>query len=151
MLLFMSLSLRSQQILMLEKLGSGKHYQYGAGDPITMKRVADSSRFTGTITAIYDSGFIIDQKLWVSLEDVQSVWRKSPHRKKQGTRVMIGSGALAAIIMINNAAHGNVVVDPYVGAAAGVTALGALWSASSVQRYPVGKKWKLKILETKFL
>jgi hypothetical protein len=150
--LFLSMQVSAQRMLVLEKLGSGKMYTYNVGDNITLRRTADSSRFTGTVTMIGDSGFFLDMKIWVRLNDVSAVWRKFPHRRKSGNMVMIGGGVIAGIIIINNLANNNTVIDPvYMAVTAGIATAGLLWRLSSVQKYSIGNKWKLKTLETKYL
>jgi hypothetical protein len=150
--LFLAPSLFSQRILVLEKLGSGKRYTYNPGDNITLKWQQNPDRFTGNITGITDSGFVLDMKIWIGLGDVQMIWRRSPHRKSMGNRIIIAGGVFAGIMIINNLANNETVVDPvYIGIAAGISALGVLWRASSVQSYHLGNRWKLKVLDTTFL
>jgi hypothetical protein len=151
-LLLLSLHVCGQRILALEKLGSGKMYTYHVGDQITLRRIADTLRFTGTVTMVADSGFFLDLKLWVNLKDVETVWRTFPHRRKSGNLIMIGGGVITGIIAINNLVNNQTVIDPvYLSVSAGLVAAGLLWHLSSVQKYPLGKKWKLKSLDPQFL
>jgi hypothetical protein len=152
LLLLLSLHVCAQRILSLEKLGSGKMYTYHVGDEITLRRVTDTVRFTGTVTMIADSGFFLNMNLWVRLKEVETVWKKFPHRRKSGNAVMIGGGVITGIIIINNLINNQTVVDPvYLTVGAGLVAAGLLWRLSSVQKYPLGKKWKLKSLDPQFL
>jgi hypothetical protein len=152
LILFLVSPLYSQRILMLEKLGSGRKYTYKEGDDITLKRHADSTRFTGTITTLADSGFILDMVVYVRLGEVSKIWRRFPHRKSMGNKIIIAGGVFAGIVMINNLAHNRAMIDPvYLVPAVALSGLGVLWRSSSVQQYPIGARWKLKILDTTFL
>jgi hypothetical protein len=152
LLFFLTLPLCAQRILILEKLGSGKIYTYKTGDPITLQRTADNERFTATITFISDSGIIVDMKQWIRIGDIHALWRKFPHRKRNGNYFIVGGAALVGIVTINNLANNNTVVDPlFLAIGAGISAVGVLWRLSSVQKYTVGNRWKLKILDAEFL
>lgn len=88
----------------------------------------------------------------IRLNEIEAVWRKFPHRKKQGTLVIIAGGILLGITAINNLSHKEPVIDPlFLGISAGISSLGILWRVSSNQKYRIGQKWKLKVLETGYL
>ena len=146
-LLLIAFPLFSQKVLMLEKLGSGKWYLYSTGDDIILQIKGQDERFTATLTTIADSGFIVNLSNYIRPEEVEAVWRKYPHRKKQGNYLIIAGGTLVAITLINNAFNDRTVIDPtFVAIGAGISSLGLLWRSFWMPRYKIGEKWKLKVL-----
>jgi hypothetical protein len=141
-----------QQVMMLEKLGTGCWYRYDPGNEIILQRTRDSDRFTATITSICDSGFTVDTKTFIRLDEVKFIWRKYPARKKKGNLVIIAGGVLVGITAINNFANGETVIDPvFLAIGAGISAGGLLWRSCSLTRYKVGMRWKLKVFEQEYL
>lgn len=142
----------SQQILILVKVGSGKYYTYPQGEQIILKRYADTVRFSGTITSVSDSGFVLDMTDKIAFRDVKYVYRRFPHRKQQGNYLIIAGGALLGITSVNNLTHCKPVIDPlFLGISTGIASLGVLWRSLSLQRYRIGPQWKLRAMDPGFL
>lgn len=153
LLTFLPLALVAQHVLMLEKLGRGKIYTYETGDPIVLKRVADTAKFSGIITSISDTVFVLDMKIRIRTDEVQSVWRTTyPRRKPNGNKLIIAGAALLAITAINNLSHCRTIIDPlFLGVSVGISSAGVLWRRSANQKYTLGYRWKLKTMEIQYL
>jgi len=143
--LLCTLSLFPQQILMLEKLGSGKWFYYQPGEQIIFQTVSDTAARTAVITSVSDSGFTIDGRFPIRLTEVKYIWRTYPRWKGRGGTIIAAGFTLIGITIINNLTDNRPVIDPlYVGIGAGLIASGYLLKSLKLQRYHIGNKWKLK-------
>lgn len=147
-LLLCTLSLFPQQVLLLEKLGSGRWFYYLAGEQITFQTVSDTAPRTAFITAVSDSGFKVDGRFHIRLTEVKYIWRAYPGWRVRGVTIIAAGITLVAITSINNLTHNLTVIDPlYLGIGAGLVGSGYLLKSLTLQRYRIGNKWKLKTLE----
>jgi len=141
-----------QKILVLEKLGQGRHFFYRDGDPISFETVKDHWRIEDVITHIDDSSIVVGVDRRIMIADIFSVKRTYKNRIKNGITLGAGGVVLIGITSINNALHNDPVVDPlYASIGLGLVGVGALWAASGTRHYKVKGLWTLKVLDMDFM
>ena len=147
-LLFLTISLVAQNVLVLEKPGNKKNFKYFLGDKIELQ-TKDSINMKGTITAIKDTVIVLDYYTEFSVSKIKQVSRTRWGVSILSKILMIGGAGLVVVEGINSAisSSGNLNNNIlYIGA--GAAAAGALLIPLQKARYPIAPdKWKLKILE----
>ena len=132
---------------MLEKLGSGKWFYYQPGEQLIFQTVTDTTPRTAIITAVSDSGFMVDGRFHLCLTEVKYIWRTYPRWKARGVTIIAAGFTLIGITIINNLTDNRPVIDPlYVGIGAGLIGSGYYFKSLTLQRYRLGNKWKLKAI-----
>jgi len=138
----------AQNILIWEKVGSGRYLQYKESDEIRLTTVRDTFHIDGVIVSISDSGLMLAGNCFVRLNDIACVYKEYRSRRSNGATLMIAGGVLAVITSLNNAFHHKPIVDPlYVSIGVGLSSAGLLWYMSGVRRYSISRGWKPKVLD----
>lgn len=145
------LSTAAQQVLVLEKIGRGKYVTYKEGDVIQLRTITGDFRIREKIFRITDSSVVVGGNYPILYTDIAYIERSFRSRKRNGTNMMIAGGVLVLITSVNNILHNNVVVDPlFLSIGAGLVVTGGVWYSLWKRKFPVGSKWKLKVLDPYF-
>jgi len=142
-----AISLCSQNILLLEKLGAKRRFFYKERDTIRLAMKKRDFYTSEAIIQITDSFLFVKGYNKIHLDQISGIERVYKNRKRNGLLVMIAGGALIAITAINNAMHDKPVLDPvFVSIGAGLVIVGGAWFSQFRKRYKTGSKWKIKSL-----
>ena len=139
-----------QNILVLEKAGSGRIHMFYAGNHLKLKAHSSSATVQGVITMISDSSLVINRSTEVLLHDIAVVyhtrWGFSLLQK-----LLLGSGILyLSLSALNGVIHHDSPVIPTETAmiSGGLVAAGILVTPMVVKRHKITPTtWKLKILD----
>lgn len=141
-----------QKVLVLEKLGQGRHFFYQDGDQISFETKKEHWRINDVITHIDDTSIIVGVDHRIMITDIFSVERIYKNRIRNGITLGAGGVVLIGITSINNALHNETVVDPlYASIGLGLVGAGALWAASGTRHYKIKGLWTLKVLDLDFM
>ena len=138
-------------MLILEKLGTKKRAVYMPGDGITLKLKEDKRRFSGTITALYDSTIVIDENIYVGISDIHYV--RTEHTRgflspSNGPKLIIAGVALFLIDQLNHTLiQGNDFrVPTEIAIASGALIVtGAVWTSFRYRKFKPGKNRRIRI------
>lgn len=148
LLLIFSLSTFAQKVLVVEKIGRGRYFTFKEGDMIRLGTKKGGFRIHEEIRQVDDSSLLLKGNYSLMLSDIDYIEKVYRNRKSNGIRVMIAGGLLLAITSVNNTSHDKPVVDPlFLSISAGLAAAGGIWWSLEKRKYPIGDKWKLKVLD----
>ncbi|MEI6454697.1 MAG: hypothetical protein WCO93_00275 [bacterium] len=143
----MSEQLSGQNILMLEKIGTLKKYNYQVGDFINILTTSQHLRLKNYLWSIEDSSIMIGTNYTVRLNDIKSVRRDVYFPKLLSKITLIAGAGLIAIDVVNNLINGLPVFNESTLIIGGcLIGAGLVLIPLSHKNLKIGYQWKLKIL-----
>ena len=140
----------AQKTLLLEKVGTRRKFFYHTEDVIKLRTIRPDSCFRGHIWDIREKYITLQTyvPLDVQLDNIGFVYKQYPATKKIGKYLCIGSGVFFGIITIDHLLNHEQVFTPdmayltlpFLGA-------GIITLSFSQERFRIGPRWKLKILD----
>ncbi len=148
-LMMVILSASAQKILVVEKIGRGRYFSFKEGDNIRLETKKGQFRIREEIVQVDDSSLLVKGNYRISLDNISYIEKVYRSWKSNGMLLMVAGGTLVAITSITHALHNHQVLDPvYLTIGAGLTTAGGLWYSLGKRKYRIGKKWKLKVLDS---
>jgi hypothetical protein len=142
-------SVHAQNTLMLEKVGTHRHFFFHPNDPMKIRLYSPDTVLKGNLWALKDSSFDILGKrpYTASLSGVHFVYRKSRHVKYVGIKLAEIGMIYSCILAINHLINNEQVFtnDMWIVPASFFVASGITLSFYQ-RRYGIGLRWKLKVL-----
>ena len=144
----LSISSFSQKTLLLEKIGSSRKFFYHLEDRIKLK-IDGNHMAEGRITMIADSSIgLSSERYAIPVKDIASVYQQFGFARRFGKRLCIAGGVFLAIVTVNNLLNNQQVFPAYGFIIGGACLAGGLISLSlSQQKFTMGYRWKLKVLD----
>jgi len=139
----------SQKTLLVEKIGTLRKYTFKVGDPVKLRVSSLDTLLKGRLWALEDSTIMVSElrPFPVDLKEIHSVYKQFAFPKKFGKSLLIGSGVIFSVIMINHLINHEQVFTPDLFLIPGSFAGAGLISLSlSQKRCQIGTKWKVKVL-----
>lgn len=136
-----------QNILMLEKIGTGKRFSYLVGDYINVKSKAKKLRLKNFLWSIEDSSIMIGTNYTIRFDDVKSVRRDLYFPKLLSKIGMIVGAAYLTLDIFNNLINGQQVINPtslIIGGS--MIGVGLVLIPLSHRNIGIGFRWKLKVI-----
>ena len=139
----------AQKVLVVEKIGRGRYFSYMEGDMIHLETKKGPFHIQEEIVQIDDTSILVKGNYRISFDNISYIEKFYKRRRNNGILLTIAGGALVGIISINNALQNKPVLDPlYLTIGAGLASAGGLWYSLGKRKYRIGKKWKLKVLDS---
>jgi len=137
-----------QNILLLEKIGTGKRFTYQVGDNINIKTKEKQLRLKNFLWSIEDSSIMIGTNYTIRFDDVKSV-RRDIYFPKLLSKITLVVGASYIILdVVNNLINGQQVFNPtslIIGGS--LIGVGLIMIPLSQHNINIGFKWKLKVIK----
>ncbi len=148
-LLWLTLWLPAQSILVIEKSDHSKNYKYRVNDRIVLQIKKSKTPVHGDISRINDSVIILDYLVPVALKDVEYVFR--PYWIKRWLPQFLttaGLGYIALDVTNNIIVDVGPVLNPHVLLTGGIlTAAGLVVAFWPDKRYAIPGKWNYKVID----
>lgn len=140
----------AQKTLLVEKIGSSKRFFYHNEDLLKLRTIKPDTTFRGHIWDIRENAITIQTyfPLDVQLDNIGYVYRQHKVTKKIGKFLCIGSAVIFGVITFDHLLNHEQVFTPDV-AYLSLPFLGAglITLSFSQERFKIGTRWKLKILD----
>ena len=150
MILLVSYSVDSQNILLLERSARYKNFKFYEGNQIHVKIKTDSSdlHVRGIINAIYDSSIIVNYNNIILIKDIKMVYRPRFWAKLLSYSALVAGAGYLALDVFNRAInHQNPVFDQQTVITSGIIiGAGLILIPFRECWYKIGEKWELKAL-----
>ena len=139
----------AQQYLVLEKAGTARNFKYKPGDDITIGMKNSGFVFSGTISAIGDTSFIMDTYTELKFNKIQYVYRaRSLMKILPGFLMTAGIGYIALSGVNRTINHEYPILDE------SILITGAVLVGSSLairplktRKFDLTDKWRLKTID----
>ena len=137
--------------LEIERTSNTKLIKFYVQDKLTFKLQGDRRKYSGIITELNDSSFVINNKVIISYKYIGKVIvDNSNHLTRAASAFLIGCGAgYMALDAINNAINGNKpilrLIDIEIGV--GLVVIGGAIKYFSLKRYKINKKHRIKFID----
>jgi len=143
-----SLSLFSQNMLLVEKPGTVKNYIYFAGDYISLK-TKDGIKISGPINIIRDTNLIVNFTHELSLNDIEVVYKTRTLIKLGSSLLIAGSALYTGLDLINGGSKGKSFSEnESLQISLAILATGIGISFFSKKKMSTKKeKWRIRILD----
>jgi len=143
-----SLSLFSQNMLLVEKPGTVKNYIYFAGDYISLK-TKDGIKISGPINIIRDTNLIVNFTHELSLSDIEVVYKTRTLIKLGSSLLIAGSALYTGLDLINGGSKGKSFSEnESLQISLAILATGIGMSFFSKKKMSTKKeKWRIRILD----
>ena len=146
-LVLFSLSVFSQNMLLVERPGTVKNYTYFAGDYISLK-TKDGLKISGPINIIRDTNLIVDYTNELSLSDIEVVYKPRTLVKLGSSFLIAGSSLYLGLDFINGGSNGKTFAEnESLQISLAILATGIGMSFFSKKKMSTKKKkWRIRIL-----
>jgi len=147
-LIFLCFCSVGQKTLLVEKIGSSRKFYYHLENQIKLK-TTDNRMVLGRITMIADSSITVSSERYaIPVKSIASVYQQFGFPHRFGKRLCIAGGVFLAIVTVNNLMNNQQVFPAYGFIIGGACLAGGLISLSlSQQKFKMGYRWKLKVLD----
>jgi hypothetical protein len=140
----------AQKTLLIEKIGTRRRFFYHNEDVLKLRTIKPDTIFRGHIWDIRENAITIQTflPLDVQLDNIGYVYRQHRVTKKIGKFLCIGSAVIFGVITFDHLINHEQVFTqdvayislPFLGA-------GIITLSFSQERFKIGPRWKLKILD----
>ncbi len=138
----------AQQYLILQKQGGIKNYKYRTGDQIMFSLPGNENVFSGELTLIGDSTFVLDNTLEINIKAVQSIYR-TRHFFRWFSKVLVMAGVVYIGVEAVNGVINNdspMISKQTAIAASVMVGTGLILNVFKTRKFKIGDKYHLKIL-----
>jgi hypothetical protein len=143
----------TQKTLMLEKIGTRRHFYFQQNDPLEIRVKSKDTILQGNLWSLTDSSLTIlcARPLNIPLNDIRFVYRKNRHVKQVSVKLAVAGLVYLGIVPFDHIINNQKVItrDVWIVPAAFGAASAFVYSFYC-KRYRIGVKWKLKILDSSF-
>jgi hypothetical protein len=144
-----------QKVLLMERMGTSRKFFYHVNDEIRLKPRSGKMIYQGQITSISDSsvnvGNYMGREDKLVLSGIHFVYRTAYAPKRISQIFLIAGSAYYILDTFNNLITHEQVFDPQTMIiSASLIGVSLVLMPLSQQRYTIGFKWKLKVLDFSF-
>jgi len=140
----------AQKTLLIEKIGTSRRFFYHKEDVFKLRTIKPDTIIRGHIWDIRENAITLQTyvPLDVRLDNIGYVYRQHPVTKKISKFLCIGSAVIFGVITIDHLSNNEQVFTPDV-AYLTLPFLGAglITLSFSQERFKIGPRWKIKILD----
>jgi len=150
LLVLISSHCMSQRILMLEKVGSKRKFFFHSEDKFMLRTIKPDTFLIGHLWDISDNSITLQTyiPITVKLDNIRFVYINHKFAKKFGMYCVIFSGVTFSVISINHLLNNEQVLTPDMAyLTLPFLATGIVSLSLSRERFKLGLKWKLKVLD----
>ena len=137
--------------LEIERKSTTKRIKFFVLDKLTFKMQGDKRKYSGIITELNDSSFVINNKFQISYKNLSKIIvDNSNYLTRSASSFLIGCGAgYVALDALNNLINNNKptlrLLNVEIGAS--LVAVGAAIKILSYKRYKINKKHRIKFID----
>lgn len=152
-LLIMSENLTAQKVLVVEKIGKFRHYNFYEGEKCKIRAALPDTLLRGTLWLNDDSSIAVSgwRPYQVDLKNITSVYKRFGFPSKSAPVIAIGGVGIFAIIAFNHLINNEQVFTSDMFIISGtMLGISAITFSLSEKKIRIGKRWKVKILDYSF-
>lgn len=138
-----------QDILLVEKPGTVNNYKYYVNDFVSVKTIFPDTVFSGKISEIRDSSFVISYNNEVFIKNIDAVYRSRYGINLLQKIFLIGGGAYLSLLTINGVISsdtGEINKIPFIVAGSLIVAGIAIIPLKKRKMKTENYKWRIKII-----
>ena len=149
LILVAGLGAGAQQYLVLQKSGGIKNYKYQVGNDITIQVIRGDHIFSGTITQINDSGFVLNSINEIYIGEIKNVYRRRVFVRVMSKALFYAGVGYVALEGVNSVINNDSPVISKNTIIAGVVMVGTSFALKPfyTRSFDTKEKHVLKILD----